>query len=145
MSIQRSEFTQRVRSLGLPEGGFIVIGSGILAVLGIRAVSDVDLAVDEATYATLVRSDQWTQEDTGHGVRLVNADHSVEVWCHWSPAPGGVWRVDELLRDAVYVDEVPFISLERSRQWKLWRGRPKDVQDIALIDDYQKRMADERA
>lgn len=144
MSLSADAMIGRVKALGLPQGSFVVIGSGILAVLGIRQSSDIDLAVDGATYQALAQSSEWTEEDTGHGVRLVSADGGVvEVWHNWHDTPEGVWTVEELLRDAAVIDEVPFTSLERVRRWKEWRGREKDLRDVALIDEYRKGAEDE--
>lgn len=63
---------------------------------------------------------------------------AIEVWHNWHDTPDGVWTVEELLRDAVVIDGVAFVSLERVRRWKEWRGREKDVRDVSLIDAYRK-------
>ena len=128
----------RVKALGLPQGSFVAIGSGILAALGIRQTGDIDLVVDDATYQALAYSGEWTEGKTDHGMCLVSADGVVEVWRDWNPAPSGDWSAEELLRDAVVIDGVAFVSLERVRRWKQWRGREKDLRDVALIDAYRK-------
>lgn len=139
MNLSGDAVIGRIKALGLPQGSFVVIGSGILAALGIRQTSDIDLAADGATYEMLAaESREWTEEDTGHGLRLMSSDGVIEVWRDWSPAPSGDWSVEELLRDAVVIDGVAFVSLERVRRWKLWRGREKDLRDVALIDAYRK-------
>lgn len=74
MSLSADAVIGRVKALGLPRGSFVVIGSGILTALGIRQSSDIDLAVDGATYEMLAQSSEWNEEDTGHGMRLVSAD-----------------------------------------------------------------------
>lgn len=68
---------------------------------------------------------------------------AIEVWHNWHDTPDGVWTVEELLRDAVVVDGVAFVSLERVRRWKEWCGREKDVRDVALIDAYRKGAENE--
>jgi hypothetical protein len=34
------------------------------------------------------------------------------------------------------IDGIPFASLEEVRKWKIASGRPKDIADIKLIDEY---------
>ena len=42
-----------VKKLGLPLGQYVVIGSGIMAQLGLREANDVDIAVTPDLYAKL--------------------------------------------------------------------------------------------
>ena len=44
--------------------------------------------------------------------------------------------LSELLSRAVEVEGIAFASLEDVQKWKKASGRPKDITDLKLIDDY---------
>ena len=44
---------QKVKELNLPEGSYVVEGSGVLDVLGIREANDIDLVVSPEVYEKL--------------------------------------------------------------------------------------------
>ena len=52
-------FSERVKDLGLPLGQLIVIGSGLLDQLGIRAASDIDLVVSNELFNALKNDNAW--------------------------------------------------------------------------------------
>ena len=41
------------------------------------------------------------------------------------------------MKRSVEYDGVKFVSLDFLRQWKDWRGREKDIQDVELIDEWR--------
>ncbi|QWQ32491.1 hypothetical protein KOY48_01345 [Candidatus Minimicrobia naudis] len=41
------------------------------------------------------------------------------------------------LSHAAEYDEVRFVNLEFLQQWKKWRRREKDIQDVKLIDEWR--------
>lgn len=49
--------TKKVQDLNLPENSFIVVGSGILSVLGIRESHDIDLIVSVEIFEQLKNKD----------------------------------------------------------------------------------------
>ena len=59
-----------LEKLALPEGSFMVMGSGILDALGIRKAHDVDLVVSGELYLKLI-ADGWNEKvssDGHHGI-----------------------------------------------------------------------------
>ena len=44
--------------------------------------------------------------------------------------------LEQLLLTADVIDGIPFASLLEVRKWKLSSGRPKDFDDIKLIDNH---------
>lgn len=104
-----------------------------MALAGIRASHDIDLYVNPELYAMLKRQG-WQKVSKGpqdqplvHDVFEAHRD-----WGFSSYAP----TFEELLERATLVRGVPFASLIDVRKWKAASGRPKDLADIRLIDDY---------
>jgi hypothetical protein len=131
------EIIQKVKELDLPEGSYIVFGSCPLAAVGIRESSDVDLFISEDLWQHLT-DDGWQQvEKEGDDKPL---EHTVfDAHTNWdfgnyNPTLG------ELLETAFVIDGVPFASLDEVRKWKSASGRPKDLKDLEMIDEYLSRQ-----
>jgi hypothetical protein len=123
---------ESVRKLGLPEKQFVVMGSGTLAILGIISqASDIDLAVSPELFAFLKRSG-WkppAKKETKAILEMGEFEAGIGY---------GDWSLGELLDDAIFIDGVPFASLEKIKAWKKAAGREKDAAHIAAIEEYQR-------
>lgn len=124
----------RVNALGLPDGEYVVIGSGLLDAYGLRAARDVDLVVSDALFQALASDARYRSEKNDRGVQFLTRrdGDAVEVWRDWFPdAPFSV-----LNASAVTVDGVAFAAPEIIIQRKKQRGSQKDMADIALLEGY---------
>jgi hypothetical protein len=140
LAMNKEEIVSKVKALGLPEGSYIVFGSCPLAALGLREANDIDMVVSPECHAML-RARGWQERVKSP------SDHPL---VHDVFEVHQTWRfgvkdqsLEALLADAQLVDGVPFASIEAVRTWKTASGRPKDLQDIALIDAYSWGQANE--
>lgn len=131
--MNKDDIVLKVKSLGLPDGSYVVFGSCPMAAVGIRDSGDVDMMVTKEILNELAYKG-WKQVIKGpndtplqYGVFDV---HDNWNFSQYKPT------LDELLADAMVIDGVPFASLEHVRKWKAASGRQKDLVDIKLIDDY---------
>ena len=131
-------FADKVKALNLPLDQIIVIGSGILDQLGIRPASDIDLAASPDLMKKLSEeSGDWIKKfDDNQRFYFVKDDGSAEVWDGWE-FDGQAVSYGELLSQSVEYDGVRFVNLEFLYQWKKWRSREKDIQDVKLIDEWR--------
>jgi hypothetical protein len=126
-----------VRGLGLPEGDYVVFGSGPLLVRGILAdTGDLDLltrgrAWDHArTLGPIVRLERY-------GVDVVRLlDGRIEIGTTWGI---GDFDVDELIDTAELIDGLPFAALRYVRAYKETAARPKDLAHLRLLDEWEAR------
>lgn len=125
-------FSEEIATLGFPEGSYVVVGSGILNALGIRSSTDIDLIVTDEVFYSLADKPDWTQGRWGE--KNVYQRGAFEVCNDWY----GQNAVD-LLKRARTIDDVPYLSLGDVYEWKKQNGREKDMQDVALIDEYRKK------
>ena len=132
--MQKSEFITAVAELGLQTRDYIVVGSGVLAALGIRSAKDVDLIVSETVFHRFERTGEWQRKDFNDGTYYLVKD-IYEVGLDWDSQTLTPNLMD-LKRSETIVDGIPFVSLERLRRWKIWKNIPKHLADLALIDDY---------
>jgi hypothetical protein len=121
--------SERLKELNLAENSFIVVGSGILNALSIRESSDIDLIVTEDVYAR-VEAEGW-DHDTWTDQTVLNRD-VFDLGRFWYGK-----YTKELLKDAQYVDGVPYLSLDDVYEWKKDMGREKDLGDLKLIESYK--------
>ena len=122
-----------VKKLDLPLGQYVVIGSGIMARLGLREANDVDIAVTPDLYAKLRASGEWEEEERYGKIFLKK--EAVEIiprldWESYSTT------AEEAIASAAILDGVPFMNLNELVAFKRALGRAKDLPDIAIIEEY---------
>ena len=123
----------KVKKLDLPLGQYVVIGSGIMAQLGLRAAKDVDIAVTPDLYAKLRASGEWEEEER-YGKTFLKKE-AVEInprldWESYSTT------AEEAIASATIIDGVPFMNLNELVAFKRALGRVKDLIDIVIIEAY---------
>lgn len=122
-----------LESLHLPEGRYMVMGSGIMEALGLRQADDIDLVVSDDVYEDL-RAAGWNDRVASNGSSGI--EHDVfQAYNQWTDETE-VKKLDELLVDADWVDGVAYNSLAKLAFYKARRGREKDLADLELIQDY---------
>ena len=125
--------TSRIKALGLPDGQFVVIGSGVMDALGLREANDIDLVVSPELFARLKADSTWKAKQE-HGETVLTHD-DVEVWLGWGTADGQP-NFDELYDGGITIEDIRFANPEFVRDWKRAANRPKDIEDIRLLEDY---------
>jgi predicted nucleotidyltransferase len=122
---------QVIKRLNLPNDKYVIVGSGVLVALGLREWDgDVDLAVSNDIFEHF-KQQGWHQEQEAEKVVLKHGDYDMGV-------AFGKWDLDGLLADALVINEIPFINLEKLLEWKRQANRPKDQHHIQLIENYLK-------
>ena len=122
-----------VQKLDLPLGQYVVIGSGIMAQLGLRETNDVDIAVTPDLYAKLRASAEWEEEER-YGKTFLKKE-AVEInprldWESYSTT------AEEAIASATIIDGVPFMNLNELVAFKRALGRVKDLIDIVIIEEH---------
>ncbi len=133
-----SDYISRVKELNLPEGEFMVCGSAILDVLGIREAGDIDILVSPILFEKLEKEEGWKR----HHKYTTTLEHPQGI----SGAKQTLdfmkenYSLDEALPLANYVEGIPFMSLEMLINAKTQLGREKDLRDIELIQEYLEKQ-----
>lgn len=132
------DLLKKIRGLNLPEKEFVVLGSGILEVKGIRKANDLDILIKEDLFKILKESTDWTYiQKTGKKggkIDLLLKDN-VQLYFHVY----GEYSFNYFMEDKERVEEIEniyFSSLkDLLRNKKNWK-REKDLIDIDLIENY---------
>lgn len=124
-------FIQRVKELNFPLDQFVVIGSGLLDVRGLRTADDIDLVVSSALYEILKQTGDY-QESTMHDESYLFSD-KLEIWQTWGPE----YDYQTIRSSGVTIDGVSFINPDLLIIKKRELGRDKDFTDIKLLEKYK--------
>lgn len=126
------KFTERVRQLELPADEYVVIGSGLLDALGLRAANDIDMVVSQALYARLKGTGRYDVTTKNGEQRL--EQEALEIWRSWSHGEHEHEpNFEALFAESVVVDDIHFVNPQYLIDRKAERGTPQDLADIALL------------
>ena len=122
---------QRVKELKLPIGRYALFGSAPLGIRGLKDCYDIDIIVTEDLWNEY-KEKNWKTKIMTHGSQYLWND-GIELWKDWKP---GQWDIEQLIREAEIIDELPFVKLEKVLEWKKLSGREKDLKDIEIIEKF---------
>lgn len=133
-----------IKNLNIPNDDFVVVGSSILAMKGIRGsdeIDDIDLLVSEKVFENLKKIG-WQSKtvffDNRDCENLVSGifEAGREYWDREN--------IDFFTKNPDRIDEFDGIRFQSLKEFynrkKNW-GRPKDLEDIDLVEAYFKTSA----
>lgn len=117
-----------LKRLPLPDGEFAVFGSGPLIIRGvIEETNDLDVICRGSAW-TAVQEIGSLQFNDDYGVEIVTLfDGRVTFGNKWGI---GNLDVDELIDEAEYFEDLPFVKLKHVIDYKMIRKSEKDLQHI---------------
>jgi len=145
--IDIKDIEESLQVFGFAPDNSIVIGSGILSALDIRKSNDIDMLTTKEKYKELSESNSFEKKEN-HGREVLSTD-SLEVMTNWIIS-GKEWNFDNLLAESVIVDGVRYVKLQfLLGVKKAWvaedvQPRQKDIDDIKLMENYEKRNSKPR-
>jgi len=119
----------------------VIIGSGILQALELRKSNDIDLVVTEEKYQELKKTGQFEVKIKRNREILDNG--FLEIGTDWFVLAES-YNFDKLKKNSVIVSGQRYITLDFlylvKESWrKVGEARPKDLDDLNLIDEYRKK------
>ena len=90
--------------------------------------NDVDLTVTPVIFNRF-KYEGWKQEFYGDEPVLKHGIYDIGAQFY-------KWKVEDLLEDALWVEDVPFISLTKLLEWKRHMMRNSDIPQLKIIEDY---------
>jgi len=130
MSSREPFVLSKLPELDLQPKQYIVVGSGVLDALGIRKANDIDIVVTPQTYNLL---DKMGWEPAKDSPSLIKDDF--EAYLVWDSGDGEP-NFEDLMSDHQVIGGFNFVKLSRLLNWKKRVGRPKDSNDVKLIEKY---------
>jgi hypothetical protein len=132
MNIKNVKHINKLKKLGYPLNEILIVGSGTMALYGLKENNDIDLWVTKRVYDSMLKDSRFSPNgkmlETKDG--LIEADH--RFICVKD-------KVEDHLKRAKVVNEIHFQSLQDVLEWKQCMKRPKDINDIKVIENYMKK------
>lgn len=130
---------EEVKKLDFPSEHFMVVGSGIMAVKGIRDAYDLDIVVSQELF-NKCKNDEWELKPWTRSGRIGKdwlKGGSVDLVTEIQSGDED-YDLEKLKEEGEFIDGVWFLSLNQLIKFKRIYGRPKDFDDIALMEKYLK-------
>lgn len=132
--MNKNDFVNAIKDLGLNPEDYIVIGSGILAALEIREASDVNIVVSESIFKILSQDNRLVKKELDDGSYILTKDiYEIGVDRKSRNAKP---TLEELKRGQEIIDGIPFINLEWLKSFKAGHSTEKNLDDIMLIEQF---------
>lgn len=133
--MKKEEFLKKVKELNFPTNQYIIAGSGIMVMHNLKETKDIDIVVSEKLfnqYSKIWEQIPYTYPDKLGCVYL----QKDEIELYRDVNHGEEFRptLEELLARAEYFDGIAFIHLKDLLKFKKSYNRPKDQNDIQLIE-----------
>lgn len=126
--MDKASIILRLKTLAFDTNEYWVIAGAALVLHGLRKeTADIDLACTKELFSCLLLQGYvWEKNELGY--RKISLEDDIEIFEEW--------HVGEI----VFIEGIPIASLRGIKEMKIQMGRDKDLQDIRLIDDVQKRI-----
>lgn len=127
---------KKLKKLNLPSSNFVIVGSGPLAIKGIRDSKDLDIIVTPPLWNELIKKYKVSKNEWG--VEILSINDFIEILNPKDSLFGNskVVPVDDIFKNADVIYGIKFINLEHLKKIKVSMGREKDLDDVRLIDQY---------
>ncbi len=139
-SLQKTiNILDEVRKLNFSTDHFMVVGSGIMAVKGIRDAYDLDIVVSTELFEICKTNGwelmPWTRTGRPGKAWLKKGivDLMLEITCGNED-----FDLEALQKGGEKIDGMWFMSLAQLIKFKKEYGRPKDFEDIAMMEKFMK-------
>jgi len=143
MNIKNVQHLQNLKTLPYPRSKMLIIGSGTLALLGLRKNKDIDIWVTEDLFQKVSQNNLFnkTVGKISGDVSYTTKDGKIEIFDRLSPLKD---KVEEHLKRSIVVQGFYFQSPEDVLNWKKAANRTKDIHDIKLLQNYLRQKVVER-
>jgi hypothetical protein len=122
-----------LRRLGLPLNKVLIVGSGTMALFGLKKNDDLDLWVTRDIMNRIKKDSRFMKSSNPDIYETKNG--IIEAFEKFVCVKE---RVEDYLKRAVIIYGFHFMSLNDLLNWKKCMGRPKDLQHIKMIKNYKK-------
>lgn len=129
-----------LKKYNLPIGQYAIGGSGPLGIRNLREIGDIDIIVSPQLQTILAA--KYGVTDDGKIKKIVFPNDDIEAFWEGSfysiPHDSNAPTIAEMIDQAEIIDGLPFESLKYVVYFKRKMNREKDLNDIFLIEEWQK-------
>ncbi|MBK5215859.1 MAG: zinc ABC transporter substrate-binding protein [Candidatus Pacebacteria bacterium] len=125
---------KEIKKLNFPPTQYVIVGSGTLDVLGIRAANDIDIVVTKDLHEKLRKTGEWKEEERYGKIFLIKEGFDIIPQLDWENYKT---TTEEAIQNALIIEGINFMNLDELCKFKTALGREKDFKDIELIKKYK--------
>jgi len=138
--MENENIFEKVKSLGLKLGEYVVISGGVLEAHGIRKAGDCDLVVTDEVFEQMA-NDGWEIIFWNDKFILIKDAFEAARDCNYN---NYLPDTKKLILEADVINGCAFASISETIKYKKELGREKDKKDVELIEKYLKNIPTER-
>lgn len=127
---------KELKKLDLPTKSYAIFGSGPMGIRGMIESHDFDILVTPELFKKM--AEKYPVKKAKSGDDLIEIG-DLEFFPTWTFTKKYLPSTAELISTAEIIKGIPFVKLEHVRTWKEHMGRPKDLEDIKLMDEFLKK------
>lgn len=137
MNLGNVKYLSNFRRLPLPKNEMLIVGSGTMALLGLRENKDLDIWATPRIIEIIKKNKNFREKTSKlDGSKLYESkDGSMEFASSFTFAN---LDLKTSLKNAIVIYGIHFQSPEEILAWKKKANRPKDQEDIKLLEKYLK-------
>jgi len=134
MNLKNVNHINKFRRLKYPKNEMLVIGSGVLALLGLKKNKDLDFWATENVIRKLSKDPNFIKMKSKLDAKPIyeSKDKTIEIAGTLPPFK----NIKEHLKRAIIVYGIHFQSPKDVLKWKKYMNRPKDQEDIKALEHY---------
>ena len=135
MNLKNVNHIQQLRRLGYPLNKMLIIGSGTMALLGLKKNDDIDIWATKDVHRRMANDKKLVRMVKHGDVIYETKDGNIEIGSNLPCTKGSL---QAHLKRAIVVYGFHFKSVDDVLSWKKCMGRPKDKLHIKIIEKYKK-------
>lgn len=137
MNLNNIKYINKFRRLNYPKNKMLIVGSGSMALFGLKKNNDIDIWTTEDVLQKISKDPQFVlKKSRMDGSNIYQTkDESIEIG---STLPPFKDTVIDHLRRSIIIYGIHFQSLQDVLIWKRMVNRPKDRKDIEIIEEFLK-------
>jgi len=129
----------------LPPGQFAITGSGPLGIRNLKKIGDIDIVVSPELCDILI--EKYGVTDDGKVKKIIFPEDNIEAFWESSfytqPKDPDAPTTADIITEAEIIEGLPFATLEVVLYFKNKMKRDKDLEDIRLVEEWQRKKNDE--
>jgi len=134
MNLKNVKHIDKFRRLKYPKNDMLIVGSGTLALLGLKKNKDLDVWTTPRVMSQLSKDKNFiqTKSKLDKSIMIESKDGTLEFGSTLPPFK----NLKQHLKRAIIVYGIHFQSPKDVLKWKKYMNRPKDKIDIIALEKY---------
>ena len=135
MNLANVKHLSQFRRLPIPKNEMLIVGSATMALFGLRENKDIDIWATPRIMEVIKKNKNFHEKKSDiDGSIIYESNDGVFEFCESFTYANGTFK--ECMKRAVTLYGIHFQSPEDVLEWKLKANRPKDQEDITILENF---------